>query len=119
MVENSLSTEARERSQPGMGGWRIACNSSYRSRSPAPAPSRAALRPDDKAQNVIPEPTPRPDAKAAIALICSGLLQGWNQCLLTASNTCGSKGYTILDRSDQNPTQPNESTFTRSMHIRC
>ena len=79
--------------------------------------SKQALRPDDKAQSVIPEPTPRPDAKAAIALDCSGLLQGWNQCLLTASNTCGSKGYTILDRSGQNPTQPNESTFTRSMHI--
>ena len=84
-----------------------------------PIISEPALRPDDKAQSVIPELTPRPDAKAAIALDCSGLLQGWNQCLLTASNTCGSKGYTILDRSDQNPTQPNESTFTRSMHIRC
>jgi len=71
------------------------------------------------AQNVIPEPTPIADDKSAIALDCSGLLQGWNSCLLTASNTCGSRGYTILDRSDQNPTQPNETVFTRSMHIRC
>jgi hypothetical protein len=71
------------------------------------------------AQNVIPEPTPGPDDKAAIALDCSGLLQGWNQCLLTASNTCGSRGYTILDRSDQNATQPKETAFTRSMLIRC
>jgi hypothetical protein len=77
------------------------------------------LRADEKAQNAIPQPTPRPDEKAAIALDCSGLLQGWNQCLLTASKTCGSKGYTILDRSDQTPAQSNESSFTRSMHIRC
>ena len=71
------------------------------------------------AQNVILEPTPIADDKSAIALDCSGLLQGWNNCLLTASNTCGSRGYTILDRSDQNATQPNETAFTRSMHIRC
>jgi hypothetical protein len=82
--------------------------------SPLPTPGQ-----DAKVQNVIPEPTPRLDEKSAIALDCSGLLQGWNNCLLTASNTCGSRGYTILDRSDQNPTQPNESAFTRSMHIRC
>jgi hypothetical protein len=73
----------------------------------------------DKAQNVMPESSPRPADKSAIALDCSGLLHGWNNCMLTASNTCGSRGYTILDRSDQNPTPPNESTFTRSMHIRC
>ena len=84
-----------------------------------PVVPEPTLRPDDKAQNVIPVRTPRPDDKAAIALDCSGLLQGWNQCLLTASTTCGSKGYTILDRSDQDPTQPTESMFTRSMHIRC
>jgi hypothetical protein len=74
------------------------------------------------AQNAIPEirePMPQPDDKAGIALDCSGLLKGWNQCLLTASNTCGSRGYTILDRSDQNPTQPEDTAFTRSMHIRC
>jgi len=75
--------------------------------------------PVDKAENVIPEPPPKPDDKSAIALDCSGLLHGWNNCMLTASNTCGSRGYTILDRSDQNPPQPNESAFTRSMHIRC
>ena len=77
------------------------------------------LRPDDKVQNVMPEPSPKPGDKGVIVLDCSGLLQGWNQCLLTASNTCGSNGYTILDRSDQSPTQANESVFTRSMHIRC
>jgi hypothetical protein len=77
------------------------------------------LRPDDKGQSVIPKPKPRLDDKAAIALDCSGLLQGWNQCLLTASNTCGSRGYTILDRSDQNLPQPEDSAFKRSMHIRC
>jgi len=77
------------------------------------------LRPDDRAHSVMPEPSPRPDDKSEIALDCSGLLQGWNNCMLTASNTCGSRGYTILDRSDQNPTLPNESLFTRSMHIRC
>ena len=129
MAENSLSTEARERSQTGYGGMEnsvqlklsialaCACAVAGCAQDVTPIISEPALRPDDKAQNVIPEPTPRPDAKAAIALDCSGLLQGWNQCLLTASNTCGSKGYTILDRSGQNPTQPNESTFTRSMHI--
>jgi hypothetical protein len=76
------------------------------------------LRPDDKAQ-VTTDPTRKPEDKAAIALDCSGLLQGWNQCLLTASNTCGSNGYTILDRSDQSPTLPDDSAFSRSMHIRC
>jgi hypothetical protein len=75
--------------------------------------------PDAKAQNVISGPTARPDDKSAIALDCSGLLQGWNNCLLMASNACGSRGYTILDRSDQNPSQPNETAFARSMHIRC
>jgi hypothetical protein len=73
----------------------------------------------DKAQNIIPQLAPKPDDKSAIALDCSGLLHGWNNCMLTASNTCGSRGYTILDRSDQSPTQPNESAFSRSMHIRC
>jgi hypothetical protein len=73
----------------------------------------------DKAQNVMPEPSPRQSDKSAIELDCSGLLHGWNNCMLTASNTCGSRGYTILDRSDQDPTQPSESVFTRSMHIRC
>ena len=73
----------------------------------------------DKAQNVMPVPSPGPGDKSAIALDCSGLLHGWNNCMLTASNTCGSRGYTILDRSDQNPTQPNAPAFTRSMHIRC
>jgi hypothetical protein len=75
--------------------------------------------PVDKAQNVIPEPTPRPDYKGAIALDCSGLLHGWNNCLITASNTCGSKSYTVVDRSDQYPPGPEDSTFTRSMRIRC
>jgi hypothetical protein len=73
----------------------------------------------DKGQNVMPVPSPRPADKSAIALDCSGLLHGWNNCMLTASNTCGSRGYAILDRSDQYPTQPNEPAFTRSMHIRC
>jgi hypothetical protein len=72
-----------------------------------------------EAKNVIPVTPPKPDDKSAIALDCSGLLHGWNNCRLTASNTCGSCGYAILDRSDQNPLQPNESAFTRSMHIRC
>jgi len=71
------------------------------------------------AQDVIPEPTPSANDKSAIELDCSGLLQGWNQCLLTASNTCGSRGYTILGRSDQNPAQPDQGAFTRSMLIRC
>jgi hypothetical protein len=84
----------------------------------SPVIPEPTLRPDDKAQ-VKPDPTPKPEDKGAIALDCSGLLQGWNQCLLTASNRCGSNGYTILDRSDQSPTQPNESAFTRSMLIRC
>jgi hypothetical protein len=73
----------------------------------------------DKAQTVAPEPSPKPEDKGAILLDCSGLLHGWNNCMLTASNTCGSRGYTILDRSDQRPTLPNESAFARSMHIRC
>jgi hypothetical protein len=75
--------------------------------------------PVHKAANVIPVPPPKPDDKGAIALDCSGLLHGWNNCMLTASNTCGSRGYTILDRSDQNPTQTSETAFARSMHIRC
>jgi len=68
------------------------------------------------AQNVIPKPALSTDDKSSIALDCSGLLQGWNQCLLTASNRCGSRGYTILERSDQNSPQAGS---TRSMLIRC
>ena len=116
MAENSLSTEARERSQTGYGGME---NSVQLKLSIALACACAVAGCAQDVTPIISEPALRPDAKAAIALDCSGLLQGWNQCLLTASNTCGSKGYTILDRSDQNPTQPNESMFTRSMHIRC
>lgn len=89
---------------------------------PSPIDKGQSVRepaPVDKAQNVIPEPPPRPEDKSAIALDCSGLLHGWNNCMLTASNTCGSRGYTILDRSDQSSTQPNEIAFARSMHIRC
>jgi len=82
--------------------------------APLPTPG-----PVDKAQNVIAEPPPRPDDKSAIALDCSGLLHGWNNCLLTASTACGSRGYTILDRSDQYPPRPDDPAFTRSMHIRC
>src|SRR5262249_47992001 len=92
----------------------LACAVAGCAQDVTPAIPEPTLRPDDKAQNVIAAPTPTPGEKAAIALDCSGLLQGWNQCLLTASNTCGSKGYTILDRSDQHPTQPNEQAFTRS-----
>jgi hypothetical protein len=84
-----------------------------------PEPALPTPGPVNKAQNVISEPAPRPDDKSAIALDCSGLLQGWNNCLLTASKTCGSRGYTILDRSDQRPPLPEDSAFTRSMHIRC
>jgi hypothetical protein len=83
---------------------------------PAPSPTPG---PGAKAQNIISDRTPRPDDKSAIALDCSGVLQGWNNCMLTASKTCGSRGYTIVDRSDQNPTQPNQTSFARSMHIRC
>ena len=84
-----------------------------------PEPALPPVGPIEKAQNAIPEPAPRPDDKSAIALDCSGLLQGWNNCMLTASNTCGSRGYTILDRSDQRPPLLEDSVFTRSMHIRC
>ena len=68
-----------------------------------PQPPLLAPGPVGKAQNVIAETPPRPDDKSAIALDCSGLLQGWNNCLLTASKTCGTRGYTILDCSDQRP----------------
>jgi hypothetical protein len=86
-----------------------------------PSIDKAQSVPDSPpvAQNVMPVPSPHPADKSAIALDCSGLLHGWNNCMLTASNTCGSRGYTILGRSDQNPTQPNEPAFTRTMHIRC
>ena len=84
-----------------------------------PQPPLPAPGPVGKAQNVIAETPPRPGDKSAIALDCSGLLQGWNNCMLTASKTCGTRGYTILDRSDQRPAQPENSAFTRSMHIRC
>ena len=107
-------------SQPSPAPWAVEI-AQYATEPPSI--DKAQLVPDsppvDKAQNVMPAPSPRPADKSAIALDCSGLLQGWNNCMLTASNTCGSRGYTILDRSDQNPTLPNESVFTRSMHIRC
>jgi hypothetical protein len=93
--------------KPGPVGWAPSVTS-----EPSPPP-------DGKAQNVIPEPTPKPDDKPGITLDCSGLLHGWNNCLLTASSACGSRGYTILDRSDQYPPRPEDSAFTRSMHIRC
>jgi hypothetical protein len=81
--------------------------------------STQSLRLVRTTQNVIPEPPPRPDDKSAIALDCSGLLHGWNNCMLTASSSCGSRGYTILDRSDQYPAKPEDFAFARSMHIRC
>jgi hypothetical protein len=115
----------------GMRHWRInvqlkasmvlalACVIAGCAQTVIPEPALPPVGPIEKAQNAIPEPAPRPDDKSAIALDCSGLLQGWNNCMLTASNTCGSRGYTILDRSDQRPPLPEDSVFTRSMHIRC
>jgi len=97
----------------------LACAVADCAQTVTPVIPEPTLSPDDKAQNVMPEPSRKSDDKGAIALDCSGLLQGWNNCLLMGSNTCGSLGYSILDRSDQSPTQPNESPFTRSMHIRC
>lgn len=109
--------EGRENSVQLKLSIALACVVAGCAQNVIPDPPLPMPGPVDKAQ--IAEPPPRPDDKSAIALDCSGLLHGWNNCLLTASNTCGSRGYTILDRSDQSPPQPEDSVFTRSMHIRC
>ena len=85
---------------------------------PEPLPVAQSV-PEPQPVDKAPVPSPVPTDKPAIALDCSGLLDGWNNCMLMASRTCGSPGYTILGRSDQDPVQPKESAFTRSMRIRC
>jgi hypothetical protein len=85
---------------------------------PEPLPVAQSV-PEPQPVDKAPGPSPGPADKSAIALDCSGLLLGWNNCMLMASRTCGARGYTILGRSDQDPLQPKESAFTRSMRIRC
>lgn len=71
------------------------------------------------ASNAIPVSTHGPDGKAAIALDCSGEVRNWNHCLQAAGDACKARGYAVLDRSDQHPTQLMEVAFKRSMLIRC
>jgi hypothetical protein len=42
-----------------------------------------------------------PDGRKAYALNCSGTARGWDKCLASAGEICGSNGYDVLDRSSE------------------
>lgn len=63
----------------------------------------------------------------AYSLNCSGTARGWDKCFKAAGDLCGSRGYTILDRSSEDTmhAQFNSYGFSasksneRSMLITC
>lgn len=46
-------------------------------------------------------PTYTGDGEKAYTLNCSGNARGWDKCLKSAGDICGSRGYKILDRSSE------------------
>ena len=42
-----------------------------------------------------------PNGDIGYTLNCSGTIRGWDKCLKTAGDICGSRGYDILDRSEE------------------
>jgi hypothetical protein len=63
----------------------------------------------------------------AYSLNCSGTARGWDKCYKAAGDLCGTKGYTILDRTSEDTmhAQFNSYGFSasksneRSMLIAC
>lgn len=41
------------------------------------------------------------DGREGYSLNCSGAARTWGQCLEKAGEICGTRGYEVLDRSDQ------------------
>ena len=46
-------------------------------------------------------PTYGPDGKQAHSINCSGAARNWGMCLEKAGELCGSRGYSVVERSDQ------------------
>ena len=40
------------------------------------------------------------DGRKAYAINCSGTARGWDRCFTAAGEICGTKGYDVLDRSN-------------------
>ncbi len=71
------------------------------------------------------------DGKPAHSINCSGSALNWGLCYEKAGNLCGSKGYEVLEKSDEQGvsvtgvSQPSQSIFLggtthfRSMLIEC
>ena len=72
-------------------------------------------------------PTYTADGKQGFALTCSGTARNWGMCYEKAGEMCGTKGYKVLEKSDEHGAMAsvdNTSAFatttnTRSMIIRC
>ncbi|HVZ36442.1 MAG TPA: hypothetical protein VG963_28630 [Polyangiaceae bacterium] len=68
-----------------------------------------------------------PDGTKGYTLNCSGAALTWNACLERAGKTCGSRGYEILDRREENGASVGGSQFgvfggttvTRTMVVKC
>lgn len=68
-----------------------------------------------------------PTGAKGYALNCSGLARNWNMCLEKAGEICGEKGYTILNKNEedrQHMQADNSGLFatnvkTRNMMIEC
>lgn len=50
---------------------------------------------------VTATPTYTPEGKVGQSISCSGTALSWAHCYQKAGETCGAKGYDILDRSAQ------------------
>jgi hypothetical protein len=67
------------------------------------------------------------DGRKAYTLNCSGAARGWDKCLDAAGNLCGSGGYDVVDRSDEDAAAIGGSssgffgakTRERSMEVAC
>ena len=68
-----------------------------------------------------------PNGEKGYTLNCSGTARGWDKCLKAAGDLCGSNGYNILDRSDEDMAVASASnnnffatkTNERTMLISC
>lgn len=67
------------------------------------------------------------DGEVAYAINCSGNGFGWEQCFVAAGDKCGTRGYTILERSNEAAASMHgnkdgfygEQSTDRSMLITC
>lgn len=56
-----------------------------------------------------------PDGGEGFAISCGGTANSWSSCYQKAGDSCGTAGYTIIDRTEGGTLH----TVSRSLIIRC